>query len=340
LKNHLKGIIEWIKAILMALIVVFFVKVFLFESYTIPTTSMEKTLINGDYILVSKLNFGPRVSIADIIVSYFFPDQPPLMRLPGFSSVERNDVIVFNYPIQDENEINKRTPFVKRCIALPGDTLLIKNGTVYINGDSLSESENIEFNYLIETNDPFITDSLTAMGITEGGAVMDMSHYNLTMTKNDAEEISKRHNVTDIQKLCEDSGLYASTLFPSSQFYSWNMDNYGPLFIPGKGKTVNLDKYSLPIYYRIISVYENNKIEVKDDSTIYINGLPAKEYTFKMNYYFVLGDSRHNSTDSRFWGFVPEDHIIGKAVMIWFSVDKSEKFFSKFRSDRWFKIIE
>jgi signal peptidase I len=338
--NKYNDIIDWIKAILMALIVVFFVKAFLFESFTIPTTSMERTLIAGDYILVSKVSCGARVSLLQIFLPFIDSSQQPDMRLPALSPVDRNDILVFNYPIEDETIINRRTPFVKRCIGLPGDTLLIKKSKVSINGRMLEESENLEFNYFIQTSDPFNTDSLTAMGITEGGPVMDMSHYNLTMTRKNAEDISRKYNVDDIEIMCEDSGLYASTLFPSSMYYSWNMDNYGPLVIPKKGNTVKLDKYTLPVYYRIIGIYENNKLEIKDDSMYFINDLPATTYTFKKDYYFVLGDNRHNSTDSRFWGFVPEDHIIGKAIMVWFSIDDDKSFFSKFRSDRWFKMLE
>lgn len=340
MNNKYKNLIDWIKAIFMALAVVFFVKAFLFESFTIPTTSMEKTLITGDYILVNKMSCGARISLAQIFLPFMDPSHVPEIRLPAISPIHRDDIIVFNYPIEDEKNIEERTPFVKRCIGLPGDTLLIKNGLVNINGQAMPESENIEFNYYIHTSNPFNTDSLTAMGITEGGAVMDMSHYNLTMTRMNAEIISKKYNVEDIQIMCEDSGLYASTLFPSSAYYSWNMDNYGPIVIPEKGKTVMLDKFSLPIYYRIISIYENNTLEIIDDSVYFINGTPSKTYTFEMDYYFVLGDNRHNSTDSRFWGFVPEDHVIGKAMMIWFCVDEGKSFMHKFRRDRWFKLLE
>ncbi|MFH0864726.1 MAG: signal peptidase I [Bacteroidota bacterium] len=340
MKKTNKNIVDWIKAVLMALAVVFFIKAFLFESFTIPTTSMEKTLITGDYILVSKASCGARIPLSQIFIPFLNPAQEPEIRLPAISPVERNDILVFNYPVEDDKEIEKRTPFVKRCMGIPGDTLLIKNGIVKINGQAVPDIEHLEFNYFIQTSDPFNTDSLAAMGITEGGAVMDMSHYNLTMTKKNAEIISKKYNVDNIQIMCEDSGLYTSTLFPSSMYYSWNMDNYGPLVIPKKGNSVKLDKLSMPLYYRIISIYENNKLEVKNDSIYFINNLPAKTYTFKMDYYFVIGDNRHNSTDSRFWGFVPENHIIGKAVMVWFSVDGCKSFLSKFRRDRWFKLIE
>lgn len=300
---------------------------------------MEKTLLTGDYILVSKVSCGARLSLMQLFAPFIETDKEDNLLFPRFTSIDRNDVIVFNLPTQDDKKITDRTPFVKRCVALPGDTLLIKNGSVIINQQKLLENENIQFNYFIETNGPFNTDSLAAIGITEGGAVMDMSHYNLTMTKKNAEIIAQKHNVESIQILCEDSGLYASSLFPSSMYYAWNSDNYGPLIVPKKGNTVKLDKISLPLYFRIISVYEDNILEIENDSLCFINGNPASSYTFKMDYYFVLGDNRHNSTDSRFWGFVPKNHIIGIAEMVWFSIDEGKSFFSKFKRDRWFKAI-
>ncbi|HNW97867.1 MAG TPA: signal peptidase I [Bacteroidales bacterium] len=337
--NTLKNLTDWVKAILFALIIVFFIKTFFYESYTIPSTSMENTLLRGDNILVSKFNYGPRLSLMKIIFPFLDSDESLFFRLPGISSVHRNDVIVFNYPINEKKNIEQRTPFIKRCVALPGDTLKIKNSHVIVNGDILEESENIEFNYFIRTNKPFNTDSLSDLGITEGGPVMDMAHYNFAMTRKMAKFIKKKSNVEEIKIISEDSGLYSSNLFPSSMYYMWNMDNYGPVVIPKKGTTVKLNKLTLPLYYRIISVYEGNIINVKNDSICTINGIPSKTYTFKMNYYFVMGDNRHNSRDSRFWGFLPEDHIIGKAVMIWFSTDRFKPTFNKFRSDRWFKMI-
>lgn len=315
------------------------------ESYTIPTTSMEKTLIEGDYILVSKLNYGARTPITPLSLPFFSKAyssawQLPYFRVPGFSDIKANDVIVFNYPIEDDKPVDKRIPFVKRCIAAAGDTLKIVNGKVFVNSKAIAEPEDAEFNFLVKTDSSLINpDSLEKLGITEGGPVMSLSTYNLTMTRKNAAIIGRFENVKGIEIMCEDSGLYAQSLFPSSIFYSWNMDNYGPIVIPANGATVQLTKLNLPLYYRIISVYEGNTLVVKNDSICEINGVPTTSYTFKMNYYFALGDNRHNSADSRFWGFVPEDHIIGKAVMILFSVDRSKNFFSGFRWNRFFKII-
>ena len=340
-----KNIFDWLKALGIALLVVIFIRGFLFESYTIPTSSMEKTLINGDFILVSKLNYGTRAPITPISLPFFkmvysSAWQLPYFRLPGFTSIKTNDVIVFNYPIHDDKPVDKRIPFVKRCIAIAGDTLKIKNGRVFINMKELDEPENAEFNFMVKTDSNELTpELLEKLGINEGGNVEDLVTYNLTMTRKTADIIKKQPNVIKTEVMCEDSGIYNDNLFPSSMYYSWNMDNYGPLVIPSKGMTVKLNKITLPLYYRIISVYEDNKLVVKNDSIIEINGKRAKTYTFKMNYYFVMGDNRHNSADSRFWGFVPEDHIIGKAVLILFSLDKSKSFFDGFRWARFFKAI-
>jgi len=341
-----KNIHESIKAIGIALLLVLFFRMFFFETFSIPTTSMEKTLIEGDFILVSKFNYGPRIPITPLAVPFLghklYSDiiQFPYFRIFGFSSIKSNDIIVFNYPIEDEKPVDKRTPFVKRCIAIPNDTMKITNGKVFINNINISEPENAEFNYYFQTDSVSIPQAdLDKLNITEGGPLNDMFHYNLTLTRKNAEIISKMPQVIKTETLCEDSGLFAENLFPSSMYYTWNMDNYGPIVIPAKGMTIKLNKINLPLYYRIISVYEKNLLVVKNDSICEINGTPAKTYTFKMNYYFVMGDNRHNSADSRFWGFVPEDHIIGKAVLIWASFDATKNFFDQFRWNRFFKAI-
>ena len=341
-----KNIVDWIKAIGIALLVILLLRFFFIESYTIPTTSMEKTLIEGDYIIVSKISYGARIPITLLSLPFFSKVysvawQLPYLRVPGFSDIKTNDVIVFNYPIEDEKPVDKRTPFVKRCIAAAGDTLKIVDGKVYVNSKLIEEPDDAEFNFLVKTDSSQIDPSeLEKLGITEGGPMMNLTTYNLTMTRRNAEIVNKFKNVKSVEIMCEDSGLFAENLYPSSMYYTWNMDNYGPIIIPEKGATVKLTKINLPLYYRIISAYEGNSLVVKNDSICEINGKPSKTYTFKMNYYFALGDNRHNSADSRFWGFVPEDHIIGKAVMILFSVDRSKNFFSGFRWNRLFKIIK
>ncbi len=347
--NKLKGtkrksLFEWMKALLVAISLLIILNILVFETYSIPGTSMEKTLIAGDYIYVNKLSIGARIPISPLAVPYtnIYSDAVllPYMRIPGYCSIKNNDVIVFNYPLEDEKPIDRRTPFIKRCVAIPGDTFNIIDGSVFINNKELNANENIEFNYFLKTNGQmFDEDFFEKYDISEGGPVMDLNSYNITLTKKNAELISKLPNVTKCEKMIEDSGLYSDYLFPSSFYYPWNMDNYGPLVVPKKNESVILNKTSLPLYYRIIKIYEKNNLTVKNDSC-FIDGLYAKSYTFKMNYYFMLGDNRHNSSDSRMWGFVPEDHIIGKAVFIIASVDKGKKMLNRFRWNRFLKGVK
>jgi signal peptidase I len=343
--KHKRNIIDWLKALAIAILVILFARCFLFEIYSIPSTSMEKTLVKGDFIFVSKISYGARLPITPVTLPFFRNIYSNIFHFPyfrffGITSIKTNDIIVFNYPIRDEVPIDRRVPFVKRCIAVAGDTLKIKNGKVFINRTEIAEPDDVEFNYIVKTDSIQLRpEQLDSMGITEGGAIDETGTYNLTMTKKNARIIKKMHNVTKTEVMCEDSGLYAENLFPSSMYYSWNMDNYGPLVVPAKGMTVKLNKITLPLYYRIISVYERNKLVIKNDSIFEINGKRARAYTFKMNYYFVMGDNRHNSADSRFWGFVPEDHIIGKVKMILFSIDKEKHFLNRIRWNRFFNYI-
>jgi len=340
-----RNIVDWIKAFFIAVLIILFVRCFIFEIYFIPSTSMEKTLVKGDFIFVSKISYGSRIPITPISLPFFNNVYSniihfPYLRFFGITSIKTNDIIVFNYPIKDEVPVDIRTPFVKRCLAVAGDTLKIKDGIVFINRKEIIEPENTEFNYIVNTDSiPIKHDKLDSLGITEGGAINETCTYNITMTRKISEKIKKLSNVKKIERMCEDNGLYAENLFPSSMYYSWNMDNYGPIVIPKKGMTIKLNKITLPLYFRIISVYEGNKLVIKNDSIFEIDGKRAKTYTFKMNYYFVLGDNRHNSADSRFWGFVPEDHIIGKVKMILFSIDREKRFFNRIRWNRFFNYI-
>jgi signal peptidase I len=342
-KHHRKSVFDWLKALLLALLVLMILNFFVFETYTIPGTSMEKTLVTGDYVFVNKLGTGARIPVTPLGFPFtnIYSDwlTLPYIRIPGFSIIRNNDVIVFNYPLEDDKPIDRRTPFIKRCVAIPGDTLKLLNGVVYINNKALEIPSNLEFNYLLRTNGtPFSEDFFERYDISEGGPVMDLNTYNITLTNQSAAQIKKLPNVIKCERMLEDSGLYSDFLFPSSFYYPWNMDNYGPLVVPKKGAKVTLTKITIPLYYRIIKVYENNSLVIKNDSA-YIDGHFAKEYTFKMNYYFMLGDNRHNSSDSRMWGFVPENHIIGKALFVIASVDKGKKLLKRFRWNRFLKKI-
>lgn len=339
-----KTIFEWLKALGIALLLLILLKVFVLDTYSIPGTSMEKTLITGDYIYVNKLSTGARLPITPLGIPFtsVYSDiiELPYLRIPGYSSVKNNDVIVFNYPLEDDKPIDRRTPFIKRCVAISGDTLKIVNGTVYINNKISEVSKNLEYNYFVKTNGTmFDQDFFEKYDISEGGPVMDLNSYNITLTEATAKIITALPNVIKCEKIIEDSGMYSDYLFPSSVNSPWNMDNYGPLIIPKKGAKNTLNKKTIPLYYRVIKVYEKNDLVIKNDSA-FIGGKYTNEYTFKMNYYFMMGDNRHNSSDSRMWGFVPEDHIIGKAAMVIASVNNGKRMLKRFRWNRFFKSIQ
>ncbi len=316
---------EWVNAILLALIVVVIIRVFLAEAFTVPTPSMEKVLLPGDFILVSKLNYGPRVPFTNI-------------RIPGYSTIQHNDVIVFNYPTEDENLIELRSHYVKRCIALPGDTLEIRKSRVYINSVPAMDTENLRFNYHIKTNKNGLSETgLDSMGITEGGKISKNGDYSFSLTCKEAGWIQHAPNVIHSEVFCEKQGFYADYIFPNTESIHWNTDWFGPVFVPKKGDSVRLTASVLPLYKRVIEVYEHNQIVSRTDS-VFINDKYSAWYVFKADYYFMMGDNRHNSSDSRFWGFVPENHIVGKAVAILFSLNKNRKGSSRW--GRWFSWIK
>lgn len=341
---------EWIKAILFAFITIILFRVFFFEAFTIPSPSMEKSLLTGDYILVSKLSYGPRFPYT--LLSFPFAHQRlpftentnsyldwikiPYNRLSGAPDIEHNDVVVFNYPMEDEHPIDQRVYYIKRCVAIAGDTLEIKSGQVYINGEYNDVPEKLQFNYKVLTDtDTIDSDALTKLGITEGGKMHNKGEYWFTLNTENIEQLKQVAHVTSVEPLLEKKGSYSDYMFPENEHFLWNVDFFGPLYIPKSGDSVELNMESIPLYERIISVYEKNILRFSNDS-IFINDKYSTQYTFKMNYFFMMGDNRHSSADSRFWGFVPEDHIVGKTVLVLLSIDKSETG-SNIRWDRWFK---
>jgi len=381
----LKEVTNWLGTILIALILVIVIRTFIIEAYTIPTPSMEKTLMVGDYIFVSKISYGPKLPNTPIAFPFAHNTMPlskrksysdkiqwPYKRLAGLRKIHNNDVVVFHFPEGDtvvaqfpdqnyyslvrkygrksilnqydviERPVDKRENFVKRCVGKPGDTLKISHSNIYVNNILLKNPENIQYNYYIRTNGEEISqDDLENLEINTTDRLYNPDHdsYVFALTREQAENIRDLSNISIVTKL-ENTNKQLSYLsyFPYSPEYLWNEDNFGPLVVPKKGMTIEFTPHIFPLYKRIIDVYEDNDLILKD-SIIYINNAPAKTYTFKMNYYFMLGDNRHNSADSRIWGFVPEDHIVGKAIFIWFSVDKTKNSLKKIRWNRMFKKI-
>ncbi len=376
---------EWIDAIIFALVASSLIKIFIFQLYAIPTPSLEKTLLVGDRLFVSKISYGPQMPntpLALPLVHNKMPFAPetnsfvdwlsqPYKRLAGLNEIENNDIVVFNFPVGDtivvgrENPdyytwirmygreeiwkefqvkslpVDKRENFVKRCIAIPGDELKIVDGVVFINGKQNTEIEGLQFNYFVKTNGSIINPkAFENLEIAKDDISFDAasSSYFLPLTNEVAEKLKSMPILESIVRKQTKAGKYEENIFPHSPAYSWNDDNFGPLVIPEKGETVKLTLKNLPIYERVITAYERNKLEVKNGK-IWINDIESTEYTFQMDYYWMMGDNRHNSADSRVWGFVPEDHIVGKPVMVFYSLDKDKGFFASIRWDRIFKII-
>jgi signal peptidase I len=381
----LKEILDWTFAVITAIILVVFIRTFIIEAYTIPTPSMERTLMVGDYLFVSKISYGPKLPNTPVAFPFTHNTMPfsnkksynekiqwPYKRLAGCSKIKNNDVVVFNFPegdtvvlqFPDQNyyslirrygrnsvlsqyhiiarPVDKRENFVKRCIGIPGDTLLITHSSVYINNMPLPDPEYAQYNYYIRTNGRKIEDDkLSGLEINVTDQLNDPNEesYVFSLTRGQASGIRNISNVAKVTRL-ENTNRNLSYLsfFPYDPAFSWNEDNFGPLVIPRKGMSVNLTLENLPLYRRIIEAYEKNLLYI-NDGIIYVNNKPSSSYTFSMNYYFMMGDNRHNSADSRIWGFVPEDHIVGKAVLVWLSVDKNKKSLKKIRWNRMFKKI-
>jgi signal peptidase I len=399
--------IEWLDALIFAVIAVTLINIFLFQNYRIPTPSMEKSLLVGDHLFVSKLAYGPRMPNTPIAFP-FTQNTLPLTngkswsdlviwkykRLSGGGKVKNNDPIVFNFPAGDTvvleetatsyyeivrrnaaelkahdiysklpvksdanykqaarreiwdkdhviyRPVDRRDNYVKRCIGIPGDSVMIKDGILFVNGKLVPENSTQQTTYVVATNGTTINPkAFERLNIARSDQNMiSGSAYYLPLTKSNAETISKFSNVTEVSVFNARPGEYAPHIFPYKSAYKWNEDNYGPIWIPVKNATVKLDTANLCLFERIIDVYEENDLRV-DGSTIYINNKPATSYTFKMNYYWMMGDNRHNSADSRYWGYVPEDHVIGKPKFIWLSLDKEAKGIQKIRAGRMFMKV-
>ena len=416
----------WVDAIVFALVAVYFINTYIFQNYQIPSSSLEKSLLVGDFLYVSKASYGPRVPNTPLsfpLVQHTFPilgtksfvenPQWEYKRLKGFDQIERNDIVVFNFPagdtvctkkenpdyynscyyegftslkMQDPNSIptydecfevgrmivrsktqeygkiiyrpvDRRENYVKRCVGIPGDRLEIKDNQLYVNGKKQEDIPGIQYNYFIQTDGTQITKKMKEeLGIsdedfnyfpsiskefaTAKGFSFFFPVYHFPLTKAMSEKLQampfeKKIVITDPM----DFGL-ADLTFPLGNNYGWTRDNYGPIYVPKKGAVLKLNSYNIPIYERIIRVYEKNTLEIKDGK-FYINGILTNSYKFKMDYYWMMGDNRHNSADSRYWGFVPEDHVVGRPVVVWLSLDKDKGIFDGWiRFNRFFKNAE
>jgi signal peptidase I len=355
---------EWFDSILFAVVAATLIRWLFFEAFTIPTPSMENSLLVGDFLFVSKLHYGTRTPKTPLqvplthqtiwgtnIPSYTDAIQLPQYRLPGFSEVKRGDVVVFNYPPELQHPVDLKTNYIKRCVGLPGDKLEVRDLQVYANGAAQENPVRMENEYFVATSTTVNeTKVFKENGISEYNAYTE--NYNDTIPGNDqlgylvfttveiAAKLKTYDFVKSITLVKSSKDISEPMLYPNSALFKWNRDNYGPVTVPKEGMTVELTPENVALYGPVIKNYEDNEDVVIEEKTVKVAGKAITSYTFKQDYFFMMGDNRHNSADSRYWGFVPKDHIVGKAVFVWMSIDPNPtSFFNKIRWNRLFRVI-
>lgn len=295
------------------------VRTFIIQGMYIPSESMSNTINPGDMIYVNKIAYGPRFPMTPLTLpfteKYLDWIVLPYWRLPGYDEVKINDVIVFNMPTETSVPIDCREYYIKRCVGLPGDSFAIVCGAITLNGKAISTPEKAVCMYAVALKKEENPDSLFGeLGISGSYSSSDGIHYTLFMSSLQADKLDSTGKTISVTPSVLDADRYDYKMFPqnTAKQYRWNCDNFGPVYIPRTGDSIALSLQNIHLYKTIIDVYEENVLENRHDS-IFVNGKYATSYTFKMNYYFVMGDNRYDSNDSRFWGFVPEDHVVGKA---------------------------
>ena len=409
-----KWIMSWVDALVFALVAVYFINQFFFQNYVIPSSSLEKSLLTGDYLFVSKVSYGPRIPQTPLTMpltqhtlpvieakSYIEWPQWDYRRVKGLGQVQVNDIVVFNYPAGDtlcsapqyqaqdfyrlsydigyrlypqrpnpdsldqesrrryfetiyqggrqyitENSVefgevitrpaDRRENYVKRCVGLPGQTLQIKDHIVYLDGKANKEPDNVQYTYIVKLKQRLPDELMKELGITMEDVMSLNTLGYMPLTKLAVAELKKQGYAESIElnREAEEWDIY-----PLNGNMHWTRDNYGPVWIPKKGESIDLNLDNIAIYERPIRTYEGNDLMVKDGK-IFINGEVATKYTFKMDYYWMMGDNRHNSLDSRYFGFVPEDHIVGKPIFIWWSSDPDRHGFGGIRWSRLFRFVD
>jgi signal peptidase I len=379
-KKKKSAIREWFDSVAFAVIAATIIRWLFFSAFVIPTSSMENTLLVGDYLFVSKLHYGTTTPVTPLqiplshqtfwgtsIPSYLNWIRLPSFRLPGFSGVKRGDVVVFNLPVEDPalyqkyssvlpnlkpHPVDLRTNYIKRCVAQAGDLFEIREGQVYINGKASENPLRMQNEYFVTTNGPVNENNIFRKnGVSEFSAYTetfgdtiagnDAFGYILYTTKAIAAKIKSYDFVKNVTSVYLNKNKKEPFLYPVSDLVSWNKDNYGPVRIPAKGQTIELTPVNIALFNEVIRYYEGNENITFDSKGISQKGQLLKTYTFRQDYYFMIGDNRHQSADSRYWGLVPKDHIVGKAVFVWMSIDPDPvRFINKLRWNRIFRVIE
>ena len=414
-EGPVRFVMSWVDALVFALVAVYFINLFFFQNYVIPSSSLEKSLLTGDYLFVSKVSYGPRIPETPLTMpltqhtlpvvdckSYVEWPHWDYRRAKGLGKVELNDIVVFNSPAgdtlcsapqyqaadyyqmcygigyqvyperpnpdslsyelkekyfstiynagrdiirQNKNEYgeiitrppDRRENYVKRCVGLPGQPLQIKNRIIYLDGKANKEPDNVQYSYYVKLKQRIPEELMEELGISmEDLTSLNTAGY-MPLTKHAVAVLSQRKDI--VESITINTDASDTDIYPLNGNMHWTRDNYGPIWIPAKGKSIDLTLDNLAIYERPIRVYEKNDLKVKD-GRIYINGKEAKSYTFKMDYYWMMGDNRHNSADSRYWGFVPEDHVVGKPIFIWWSSDPDRSGFGGIRWNRIFNFVD
>ena len=382
------ALLDWLDAIIFAVVVVTFINIFFFQAFKIPSSSMESTLLTGDHLFVSKLTYGPKIPETPLTLpfthnvigskeSYSTLIRNDYRRLKGRRPVRRGDCVVFNFPNGDTvlskapaddyyalcrtagkafavanygplkvRPADKKDHYVKRCVAVAGDTLTIRDGQVYIGSEAQTVWPGVQSTYTVITNGSRINaKTLEKLGLNTSELWFDAAlpgYPRMALTAAMAQEVGALPNIESVERNNDvyppdypDSYLL---IFPFREEFKWTRDNFGPLWIPAKGATVELTASNLPLYERLIRDYEHHDLKVRDGAIV-IDGQEASSYTFEQDYYFMMGDNRHNSLDSRYWGFVPEDHIVGRPAVIWLSTDAGKRFPKNIRWRRFLKFV-
>ena len=359
---------DWFDSIVFAVVAATLIRWLLLEAFTIPTPSMENSLLVGDFLFVSKLHYGTRTPKTPLqvplthqtiwgtnIPSYLDWIQLPQYRLPGFSSVKNGDVVVFNWPADDPKyPTDLKTNYIKRCIGIAGDVVLVREGQAFVNGKAAENPPGLQNEYVVSTSSIVNEKVFARFGIpsyaheqyeantNDSIAANDLRGYKIFANQATAEALKKEDFVKGVTVLADKKGETSAFdgLYPQSPLFNWNKDNYGPITVPKKGQEISLSAQNIALYRTVLEKYEGHeKVEITDNA-VKINGEAVTKYTFKQDYYFMMGDNRHNSADSRYWGFVPDDHIVGKAVFIWMSIDSEAGVLNKVRWKRLFSLID